>query len=353
MLMSKNLGNLIDPNKDLNKIAIICEDQKITYRALDILANSVSYYLLQKGIKKGDRVAIISLNSIDYVIMYLGILKLGAVAVLISVNLPQTEIDYIIKDTDSKLILKDISDIELDTSKEYLFEIEPEKNDPALILYSSGTTGKPKKTIISHRRKSILKTKLPFIKDCTSILAHPLYHSSGENVLELCLASHSTLILLPKFNAKDFIKSIETYKVKKINAVPKIMQLILNEKELIQQTDLSSVKSIYVSSEEFTQNLYDDIIKVFKNCEVHNRYGLTEAGPGIFSKHSTLPTPPLSVGYPNPPIQCRIVNGILQIKNNMILNLESDKLTEDGYYITNDFFKVDEQGFYYFIGRKK
>jgi len=355
--MSKNLGNLIDLNKDLNKIAIICEDQKITYKSLDILANHVSYYLTTKGIKKGDKIAILNLNSIDYVILYLGILKLGAIVIPINVKFTQKQIDYILKSEDIKLVLKEISDIEINLNVEYIFNIEPEENDPSVILYTSGSAGYPKGVVTTHNRKwEILnKCKNSYSENRVILLASPLYHGHSLTVMSVALAGHSTLILLPQFDSKKFIKSIEQHKVNSFSGVPTILSLLLNEKDLIKNTDLSSVTDINLHGAPFKPQLIEDIKKVFVNAEVHNRYGSTEAGSGLFINHPNLTTPLMSVGYPNPEIKYRIVNGILQIKSPSVMlkynDRENNTFTEDGYYITNDLFTVDENGFYYYQGR--
>jgi len=354
--MNKNLGNLIDLNKDLDKIAIICEDLKITYKSLDILSNSVSYALLKKGIKKGDRVAIISLNSIDYIIMYLGILKLGAVAVLINVKSPQSQIDYILKDSNCKMILKDITDLEIPLGIEYLFNTPTEEDDPSVILYTSGSTSSPKGVILSHKKKIAIKNKSTKDKEeLTTLLASPLYHNSGLSNAEVSICSHSTLVLLPKFDAITFIKTIEEHKINSFSVVPTMLSLILNEIDILNTVNLDSVKYIFVTGSTFSQKLYEETKKVFKNAQIKNKYGLTEVGSGLFLDHPTFTTPPTSVGYQNPLIQYRIVNGILEVKSpSMMLkyiNEDNKRITEDGFFITNDLFKIDEQGFYYHIGR--
>jgi acyl-coenzyme A synthetase/AMP-(fatty) acid ligase len=86
-----------------------------------------------------------------------------------------------------------------------------------------------------------------------------------------------------------------------------------------------------------------------------NGYGITEVSPGMFGKHPTLPTPDMSVGYPTPGIDYRIVDGILQVRSPAMFlkynNVTLNNVTEDGYFITNDLFEVDKDGFYFFLGR--
>jgi len=352
--MSKNLGNLIDLNKDLNKIAIICEDQKITYKALDILANSVAYSLSKKGIKKKDKVAILSLNSIDYVILYLGILKLGAVAVLIHIKSPQSQIDYILKDTDSKLILKDIGDLDIPIGIEFLFNTPIEENDSALILYTSGSTSLPKGVLYSHKRKNLLDRLSKNQSQQNTLILTPLSTNHGLFNLEYSLRSHSTIILLPKFDTQKITENIKKHSVSQIVSVPTMLSIILKEKN-INSEDFDTVKYINLSGSELTLKLFDNIKLFFKNATIYNRYGLTETGGGLFSNHPILPTPQLSVGYPTAPNEYRIVEGVLQVKSPTMMlqykNKENSRFTEDGYFITNDLFEIDKEGFYYYKGR--
>ena len=354
--VSKNLGDLISRQKDQNKIAIICETQQITYGELISLINSVAVSLKEQVILPQDRVAIISLNSIDFIALYLGILKIGAVAVLINAKLPQSQVDYILKDSKVKLTLRNLKDLKLNTATEFL-SFEPNEDDPALILYTSGSTSAPKGVILPHRHKWIItqRSTNPYISNHTILLTSPLYHNAGLTTAEIAIAGHATLILSSQYDAKQFINKIEEHMVSFITGVPSVLLAILSEKELLKKTNLNSIKHIAVGGSSFNQNLYKNLIEIFPNASINNGYGLTEVGSGLFISHSTLPTPTLSVGYPNPLIGYRLVDDILEIKSpSMMLtysNVPNDKITSDGYFITNDFFKIDDDGFYYYLGR--
>jgi acyl-coenzyme A synthetase/AMP-(fatty) acid ligase len=130
---------------------------------------------------------------------------------------------------------------------------------------------------------------------------------------------------------------------------------MLKEKELLVRLDLSCVKHIGMASAPVSRSLFNSLKSTFPKAAIVNNYGITEVSPGMFGKHPTLPTPDLSVGYPIPGIDYRIVDGILQVRSpSMFLkynNLDIKNLTDDGYFITNDLFEVDKDGFYFFLGR--
>jgi acyl-coenzyme A synthetase/AMP-(fatty) acid ligase len=122
----------------------------------------------------------------------------------------------------------------------------------------------------------------------------------------------------------------------------------------IEQADVSSLRQIRSASSHLSQKLSDTVKTYFPNASIFNSYGTTEVGPALFAPHPKgIPRPATSVGYPAEGIEYRIVDRILQIKSpSMILNNDNNQsFTEDGFFITNDFFKVDCDGFYYFLGR--
>jgi acyl-coenzyme A synthetase/AMP-(fatty) acid ligase len=178
---------------------------------------------------------------------------------------------------------------------------------------------------------------------------------NGLSNTEALLRSHATIILMPKFNAQDFIKNIEKYKVNSITSVPTMLAMILEEKELLESVDLTSVKYVIMASSPVSKTLFDSIKKLFSNAVVHNAYGITEVSPAIFGRHPFKSIPDMSVGYPTQGVDYRIVNGILQVRSPSMLlgynNMNLNNITDDGYFITNDLFRVDADGFYYFIGR--
>jgi acyl-CoA synthetase (AMP-forming)/AMP-acid ligase II len=350
-----NLGNLIDLNKDLNKIAIIDSTSSVTYGQLHYMSNYYAQWLQDNNLKPGDKIAIIGLNSIGYAAAYLGILKLGAIAVLINAKLPEQQLEYILNDSEVKFVIRDPEIPEITNIEFESYNVK--ETDPALIIYTSGSASSPKGVILPHKHFWIIdqRSKLPNSHLRRAIVAAPLYHMNGLSNTETLLRSYATIILMPKFNAQDFIKNIERYKINSITSVPTMLAMILEEKELLESVDLTSVKYVIMASSPVSKTLFDSIKKLFSNAVVHNAYGITEVSPAIFGRHPTKSIPDMSVGYPTQGVDYRIVNNILQIRSPSMLlgynKMNLSNITDDGYFITNDLFRVDDDGFYYFIGR--
>jgi acyl-CoA synthetase (AMP-forming)/AMP-acid ligase II len=354
--MSANLGDLINLNRDLDKVAIIDQtSRRVTYKELDNMANWAAVDLKNKGFGYGDRIAIRGTNSISYIAAYLGILKLGAVAVLINVKLPQEQVDYIVKDSDVKYIWESPS---ISFGVVASFEsYNVNEADPAIVMYTSGSTSRPKGVILPHKHKWIINYKSNYATAAhrRAIVAAPLYHMNGLSNTETTLCGHGTLILLEKFDAVKFLAKIAFHRVNSITSVPTMLSLLLEETDLLQVLNLSCVSHISMASAPVSKNLFDRLKIVFPNASITNNYGITEVSPGMFGKHPTLPTPELSVGYPLLGIDYRIVDGILQVRSPAMFlkynNVTLNNVTDDGYFITNDLFRIDENGFYFFLGR--
>ena len=373
MFPSNNLGDLIDLSKDLSKTAIIdtSTNYRYSFKLVHDLANAVANGLQAKGYQPQDRIAILAENSIDFVTTYLGILKLGAVVVLVNVKLPQSQINDILIDSNVKLIFADtiiettIPVINFKTDfKDFLinedFTSHPVNDEVAIILYTSGSTGAFKGVAITHKNhKWILdqKAKWVYASQLRKLVAAPMYHMNGLSNVEMTLSGYSTTILMPKFEPKAFVSSIQQYRVNYISSVPSMIASAINETELLATLDVSSLKMIAMGSAPVSQALFEKIKLNFPNVIVRNGYGTTELGPGLFGPNhpDSLPIPDLSVGYPMAGLECRLVDGILEIKSPAMManytNATNTQLTDDGFFITNDFFEVDEHGFYFFRGR--
>jgi long-chain acyl-CoA synthetase len=372
-----NVGDTVDRKGDLDKVAVYdlsgSESRNFTYRDIDQLANKVGNLLLSYGVVPGDKIAIMSENSVEYLSTFFGILRIGAVAVLVNIKLPKNQVDHIILESESKILFTDraydfsgrIVDYRNDFYKHLIdgkLDIyNPKEDHPAFILYTSGSFGPPKGAVITHKSHgwSVLRhvrLDQQYSSKRLSLICAPFYHSNGLTTIEGAFAAQSSVVLLPKFDAKKCLIAIENYKVNTVYAIPTMLAMMLQEKEYIEKLDLKSVLQIRTASSHINQKIIDGIVKYFPKAYILNSYGLTEVGPSLFGPHPTLPRPFNSVGYPSEGIEYRLVDGVLEVKSPSMMTAyfkENNKkhMTEDGYFITKDVFKVDENGFYYFIGR--
>src|SRR6185369_6994746 len=146
-----------------------------------------------------------------------------------------------------------------------------------------------------------------------------------------------------------------------------MIAMMLREKELLAQHDLSAVEAVRMGSAPITQALIDQVREVFPNAAISNGYGTTEAGPVVFGPHPKgLRQPELSPGYPHPEVQLRLVRdgrevedeGVLEMRCGALMThyhklpeVTAKAMTPDGYYSTGDVFRRDERGFFFFVGR--
>jgi acyl-coenzyme A synthetase/AMP-(fatty) acid ligase len=371
-----NLGMTINRHYDLEKTAIIdiANDllRKFTFNDIDKLSGNVSSFLKNNNIQQGDRVAVISKNCVEFVTLLFGTYRIGAVIVPINYKSSKQDLDFMIQDSGAKIIF---SDCGYGINIKELFNLIPsvpfdnpvhvDDIEDGLILYTSGSTGTPKGVVIAHKSHlwTINRHKVKDRKwgpKRLSIISAPMYHMNGLSTVQGSIAAHSTIILLPEFNAKIYLQLIGKYKINTLFAVTPMIAMLINEKPLVDNTDLSCVRAIFMASAPLSKNLLDNVKHYFPNAWLSNSYGLTEAGPRVFGPHpdKSIVKPSLSVGYPVPQIQTRLVDGVLQVKSPSMLtrynnrpDLMSTSLTEDGFFITNDLFSVDENGFYFFVGR--
>ena len=389
-----NLGDLIPRDRDLDKVAIIDlggeqSPREFTYRALDAMANGVARALLKRGLKRGERVAILSVNRAEYLAAYYGIMRAGLVAVPVNFKFPRKTIDFIVHDAGAKLIFcdsgrrascpPDLSVVCFGAQGAESFEafldpgpfeaIVPAQDEPAMFLYTSGSTGVPKGVVLSHQSHIwVVETRLEGqdLSRHRYLIAAPLYHMNALALAKLACAAHATIVLLPQFNARDYIAAIGRWRCTWLTAVPPMIAMMLRESDLLARTDLSSVEFVRMGSAPVSLSLLHALKRALPRAAVTNAYGTTEGGPVVFGPHPKgLPQPELSVGYPHPKVAVRLVDGENRNAEQGVLEMKSPAtmlgyhnrpdvpkpITPDGFYITGDVFRRDENGFHYFVGR--
>jgi long-chain acyl-CoA synthetase len=384
-----NLGLLLAAHAQSERPAIVDlrEAQRprpVSYRELDAGCNAVARGLVKAGLKPGDRIGILSLNRSEFVMTLLGAMRAGVVPVPVNVKLPADAVGYILGDAGARMVFADTNARRLvprgmraiEYGKDFEpfldpgpFEaFEPTADTVAIQPYTSGSTGRPKGVLLSHYGQNWSRRILAHTRGTTPrdviLVAAPLYHKNALNAIKQGLTAGATLPLLPQFDIERYIEAIGRHRCTVISGVPTMMAMVLTRRDLLAQTDTSSVRTIMMGSAPSSPELLRDLREYFPNAEPLVVYGVTEGGPVPLGPHPEgKPRPPGSLGAPYAGTGAKLVGGIspdegeLALKNpgNLLgyhnLPEETAKRLRDGWYYTGDVFRRDREGFYYFVGR--
>jgi len=390
-LPSKNLGRSFDPARAPAKTAIIDlrdfeHPIEVSYASFDAECDAVARGLLRMGLKRDDRIGILSLNRHELLAAFYGTMRAGMVTVPISFKLPPDIVRYIVQDAGLKAIFHDreraalcpggLPHIDWDDAAAYaafkdpgpFTTVEPLRRELGMMLYTSGSTGKPKGVLLSHesQRWSIEKN-LAINGDMThhrTIVAAPMFHMNATISVKIALAGGASIVLLPSFDAKNYARAIARHRVTWLTSVPTMLALVARESELLGKLDFSSVERVTMGSAPLTQALVDKVQAIFPRATINNSYGTTEAGPTPFGPHPAgLPRPAVAAGYPHAGMEVELREGpspdegVLYMRSPMSMegynNLpeKTAEVMRDGWYRSGDIMRRDGNGFYYFVGR--
>ncbi|OUM68364.1 hypothetical protein PIROE2DRAFT_3963, partial [Piromyces sp. E2] len=287
-----------------NDIAIIYNDTKINYKKLDEMSNSLGHLLRMKNVERNDIIPVITDRSPSFIISTLAISKAGGAFLPIDKNLPDDRILYILSEVSPKLVLCncDISEIDIKIREKYsIYNVNQhdynenitqlnninEVQDKCYILFTSGTTGKPKGTILTHYNLYNYIKRYPI--ECNSLYSlmktnniqnvlgitnftFDIYHN--EITYSLC---HGLTIVLVSQELSENIQELSQYIMKNsvdfINTTPTRFELFM-ENELFRKV-ISNIRAIIFIGEKLPYDLCNEIHK-YSNSNIYNGYGPTE-----------------------------------------------------------------------------
>jgi long-chain acyl-CoA synthetase len=385
-----NLGGAVAACVDPAAIALIDighgAPRSFRYADIERLSNALARGLLRRGLRRGERVAILAANSAEYLIAFLGTMRAGFVSVPLNYKLPAATVNFVVEDADARLVLcdsarqpllhPDVPRIVIDDAFTSLLDdgdfdtVQADSGEPAMFLYTSGSTGRPKGVVLSHQSHLwVLEQRAnPAPPPGQRVLvAAPLYHMNALSVCQSTLNTGGTIVLLPSFNAPAYIDAASRYRVHALTAVPTMIAMMLREDAAMASADLSSVQSLRVGSAPLSEQLIGQMRQALPYARIVHGYGTTEAGPIVFGPHPDgLGRTPLSPGVAHPSVELRLWRdgavvtdeGVLEMRCPAVMNgyhklpdATRKVLTADGYYITGDVFRRDADGFFFFIGR--
>jgi len=380
--------------------ALISENQCISYHQLNRLVNSVAHLLKKTGIKKDDKIALMLPNIPEFVYSYFAAVKLGAVAVTLNTSSTAHELSYFLENSEAKVLItmesarkryEEIQDrlstcktlINVDSSpslKRALAEgpfanpsIPIDPDDPAVMIYTSGLTGKPLGAVLTHRNLNSqsrlilsLVQRTPSDKGLSLI---PLFHSFGAtaNMIAIMRAGCS-VVMMDRFTMDGLFSTIQKERITYFCAVPRLF-LGMMFYEGATGYDISCLNVCITGGSPMPADFIPAFEKQF-GVKILEGYGLTEASPVCTFTRTDKIRKPGSIGTAIPNTIIKIVDeagselprgeiGELIVHGENVMKgyyndgAATASVIKDGWLYTGDLGKMDQDDYIFLTGRKK
>jgi long-chain acyl-CoA synthetase len=398
--MGRNLGSLLTDTaaRHGERTALKLDDTTLSYAQLDGAAARVAGLLAQRGFQPGDRVGLMLPNVPYFPPIYYGILRAGGTVVPMNVLLKQREVAFYLEDSGAKLLFAwegfgeearpgaeaagaELIEVAPGAFEQLLGGAEPRPevvdvadDDTAVILYTSGTTGKPKGAELTHDnlRSNIatnVETLIAVTPEDVVLGALPLFHSFGQTcAMNACVAVGACLTLLPRFDPVKALEVIARDRVTLFMGVP-TMYVAMLAVPADQRPDTSSLR-LCVSG---GASLPVEVLRGFESQfggAILEGYGLSETSPVASFNHPGRERKPGSIGTPIRDVAMKAFDeqdnevpvgevGEIVIRGPNVMKgywQRPDATAEamrGGWFHTGDLAKVDDEGYFFIVDRKK
>lgn len=300
-----------------NKIGTRDSRRSLTYAQWDERASRLAQGLRQLGLKKNDRVAVLAYNCVEWMELYVGLARAGLVAVPLNFRLTGPEVSYIIQDSAAKALICGPEFIEMmDSVRAELYGIEGKRivlgeaagewveyeslmsqnpdahafeivkpEEMCALMYTSGTTGRPKGAIRSHAGGTLIALatalEMGFSRDDTALLVMPMCHANSLYFGTTFMHLGATCVIDDRrsFNPEALLATLARDKITFTSLVPTHYIMILSLPEEVKRShDVSRVEKLMISSAPARKETKLAIMEYFSNCKLYELYGSTEAG---------------------------------------------------------------------------
>ncbi|HYB20260.1 MAG TPA: long-chain fatty acid--CoA ligase [Thermodesulfobacteriota bacterium] len=400
MLYGDWIGRWGRSSPDREALVDVVGNRRYSYGQLAKEVYRMGHFLGSLGIRKGDRVAVLSFNRAEYLTLFFAASRLGAILVPLNTRLAPGEFIYYLEDCapatlffdeDHQAIVEKMKSkvkvehpVCLDGSdavgqsltslwKSLPSEPPPEvpidPSDPQLIIYTSGTTGIPKGVILTHSMITwnSINTNLGWglRSEDRTVLHSSLFYTAGWNVLTLPVCHcRGTNVLVRGFDADLILDLIEREHLTLFFGVPTMYQMLL-ESPKFSKADFSSIRFLVSGGAPLPKNIIEKF-QTQKGIRLWEGYGLTEVGPNNFLANGK----PGTVGNPMPHVDIKVVDsGGKEVRpgqdGELLLQGEhmcagywkkpeaTSEAIRDGWFHTGDLARTDEDGHVSIVGRKK
>ncbi|TCP25613.1 long-chain acyl-CoA synthetase [Scopulibacillus darangshiensis] len=387
--------------------AVIDRDKELTYAELKRVTERLAAALHYRGFRKGDRLALMLPNSMEYVITYYAVHRLGGIVVQVNPMYQVYELEYILRDSEAawfvgleeqkkkleqigfahnlKVIAADRRKGQKDSLYSWIAEENNElpplnicpKEDIAVLQYTGGTTGKSKGVMLTH--SNLVCNIYQAFTSLGGIIqrsgermlgAPPLFHVYGMTNMNLAVFAAASYIAVAKFEVNQVLEVIRKYRPTMFPGVPTMYIALLQHPDLT-ASDIECFKFCNSGSAPMPVELMHEFERK-TGVPILEAYGLSETSPGTHRNPVTGLRKPGSIGIPMPNTDSKIVDmetgtkelpvgeeGELVIKGPQVMKGywknpdETSSVLQDGWFYTGDIARMDENGYFYIVGRKK
>jgi acyl-CoA synthetase (AMP-forming)/AMP-acid ligase II len=408
-----SIATAICPDRDF----IVFNDKKWTFMQTHEKINKLANGLISLGVEKGDRVGMLQVNCNEYIEAYFAVAKIGAIFVPLNFRAKADELSYMIANAEAKILfvgnryqsivndmlpqlpsVKECIGLEAENGKKSDYEellsasaadsvwTEIEDDEITLLMYTAGTTGRPKGVPLRHSGfvSYVLDNVEPANPEIEekNLLTVPLYHIAGVQAMLAGVYGGRTLVLMRQFEVREWLSTVHQNQVARAMLIPTMLKWIIDHPEF-DQYDLTSLKIITYGAASMPFEVISKAIERMPWVRFINAFGQTETASTITvlgpedhniegterEKEKKLKRLTSSIGRPLPDVQVKIVSeegdplppmqvGQILAKGPRIMtgywrNKEKTEqvITGDGWLYTGDKGWMDEDGYIYLSGR--
>jgi long-chain acyl-CoA synthetase len=375
-----------------DSIALRIGDAALTYAQLDEASARVAALLRERGAEPGDRVGIMLPNVPQFALAYYGALRAGCVVVPMNVLLKEREVGFYLGDSGAKLVFAwhECADAAEEAAAEAGTEIvvvapaefqaligcvaparevaQRAGGDTAVVLYTSGTTGSPKGAELTHANlgRNIEAVLELFSLEAGEVVlgALPLFHSFGQTCgLNAAVRAGACLALVPRFDPETVLDTIERHGVNVFEGVP-TMYGALRGHPRRGDYDVSTLRLCVSGGAALPVEVLHGFEKEFA-CIILEGYGLSETSPVASFNHPRRERKPGSIGTPIDGVEMKLIDpedgvGEIAIRGHNVMkgywnrpDATAEAIDRDGWFRTGDLARIDDDGYFFIVDRKK
>jgi long-chain acyl-CoA synthetase len=395
--MSESLATMLTETaaKHGDRTAFKLDDVELSYSMLDGASAHIAGLLKARGLEPGDRVGLMLPNVPYFPVVYYGILRAGGIVVPMNVLLKGREVQYYLGDSGARFLFvwhdfaeaaagagAEVIEVKPGEFEQLVGSQEPDTDvadraadDTAVILYTSGTTGTPKGAELTHSNLRTncsvsVQTLGDFTPEDILLGALPLFHSFGQTCTMNCaVLTGACVTMLPRFDPEKALEIIERDRVTIFQGVPTMYNAMLHANRA-GSTDASCLRICNSGGAPIPVELIRGFEEKF-GCAILEGYGLSETSPVASFNHLDKGRKPGSIGTPIEGVEMQVWDddgnevtqgevGEIVIRGHNIMKgywerpeATAEAIDRDGWFRTGDMAKMDEDGYFFIVDRKK